>query len=309
MSKFYCDACDFHCRKKHYFQNHINKCNYSIKKEHNKLFTLKKDQYITIGQGNNNIAHDFHELIFHIIFHFQKLSIDHIKSLNLLFILNDKMIDWSKYIITMICDYYNIKIKYTPHYVQRFPISIGYKQPGYRYLRDIKKYRNYLDCIQFLNELANKTIGQDIEQIKDKKWKVLYTRSDCNKRQLLNYQLVIPLFDQVIENMNIDAEEQIKIFQKATHFVTVGGANLTNIIFMNKSAKVLDIFTNEIDHNTHYIILACDGLWDVINNNEIPGLLNKFKNENKENLAAELSKEALKRNSTDNISIIIIEII
>ena len=46
--------------------------------------------------------------------------------------------------------------------------------------------------------------------------------------------------------MNIDMEEQIKIYQKATHFVTVGGANLTNIIFMERNAKVLDIFVNEI---------------------------------------------------------------
>ena len=78
MSKFYCESCDFSCRKKHYFQNHIDKCNYLIRNEHNKLLTLEKDKYINIGQGNNNIAHDFHELIFHIIFRFSKLPIDHV---------------------------------------------------------------------------------------------------------------------------------------------------------------------------------------------------------------------------------------
>jgi len=46
--------------------------------------------------------------------------------------------------------------------------------------------------------------------------------------------------------MNIDIEEQIKIFRRATHFVTIGGANLINIIFMNKDAKVLDIYIAEI---------------------------------------------------------------
>ena len=70
MSKFYCESCDFSCRKNYYFQNHIDKCNYSIKKEFNKLYVLKKDDYITIGQGNNNIAHDFHDLIFHVIHNF-----------------------------------------------------------------------------------------------------------------------------------------------------------------------------------------------------------------------------------------------
>ena len=36
-------------------------------------------------------------------------------------------------------------------------------------------------------------------------------------------------------------EEQVKIFMKTSHFVTTEGAHLTNIIFMNKNAQILDI--------------------------------------------------------------------
>ena len=256
MSKFYCDSCDFRCRKKYYYENHINNCNYSIKKKHNKLLKLEKDMVIKIGQGNNNIAHDFHELIFHIVFHLTKISPDLLRSSKPTFIVNDKMMNWSKYLIKLICDHFNIKIKYTRHYVQRFPISIGYKKLEYRYLRDIKKYKNYLDCVKFINKLAFEKIKQPSDDMckdtmsdcanKKKTWKVLYTRGDCKGRRLSNYESIALLFDEVIENMNIDVEEQIKIYQRATHFVTVGGANLTNIIFMNSSAKVLDIFISEI---------------------------------------------------------------
>ena len=76
--------------------------------------------------------------------------------------------NWTKYMIELICNHYNIKIKYTPHYVQRFPISIGYRKLEYRYLRDIKKYRNYLDCIQFLNKLAKeKTTSESSSEQSD----------------------------------------------------------------------------------------------------------------------------------------------
>jgi len=36
-------------------------------------------------------------------------------------------------------------------------------------------------------------------------------------------------------------EKQVKLFMKCSHFVTIEGATVTNIIFMNKRAKVLVI--------------------------------------------------------------------
>jgi serine/threonine protein phosphatase PrpC len=51
--------------------------------------------------------------------------------------------------------------------------------------------------------------------------------------------------------------------------------------------------------------MACDGLWDVINNNELYGLLTSHKKN--VNLSAVLASEALHRGSTDNISVIVLE--
>ena len=49
-------------------------------------------------------------------------------------------------------------------------------------------------------------------------------------------------FDEIIYNFNnMSFEKQVKLFMKCSHFVTIEGANITNIIFMDKRAQVLVI--------------------------------------------------------------------
>ena len=74
-------------------------------------------------------------------------------------------------------------------------------------------------------------------------------------------------------------------------------------------SQVPDIYYKKITPNTKYIVMACDGLWDVINNEELHSLIKKFKENDSKNLAISLVNEALKRKSGDNISAIVIEII
>ena len=54
--------------------------------------------------------------------------------------------------------------------------------------------------------------------------------------------------------------------------------------------------------------MGCDGLWDVINNNDLFKYLNEFKANGSKNLAADLAKKALELKTTDNVSIIVIEL-
>ena len=74
-------------------------------------------------------------------------------------------------------------------------------------------------------------------------------------------------------------------------------------------SQVPDIYYKKITPNTKYIVMACDGLWDVINNEELHPLIKKFKENGSKNLAISLVNEALKRKSGDNISAIVFEII
>ncbi len=68
-----------------------------------------------------------------------------------------------------------------------------------------------------------------------------------------------------------------------------------------------DIYYKKITPETKYVVMGCDGLWDVINNNDLFKLLNKFKQNNSKNLASDLAQEALKKGTTDNVSVIVIE--
>jgi serine/threonine protein phosphatase PrpC len=69
-----------------------------------------------------------------------------------------------------------------------------------------------------------------------------------------------------------------------------------------------DVFYKKVTPETKYVVMACDGLWDVIANNELFNLFDKFKKNNANaNLAEEIANECLKRGTTDNVSVIIIE--
>lgn len=75
-----------------------------------------------------------------------------------------------------------------------------------------------------------------------------------------------------------------------------------------------DIFKYKIDKKDKFIILACDGLWDVLNSQDAVNFIlylcydkstNKMLNQNV-NIAKQLAEFAIKKGSTDNITVIII---
>ena len=72
-------------------------------------------------------------------------------------------------------------------------------------------------------------------------------------------------------------------------------------------SQVPDVYYNKITNNTKYIVMACDGLWDVVDNKDLSSLLDGYKKENSKNIAANLAQEALKKGSYDNVSIIVLE--
>ncbi len=76
-------------------------------------------------------------------------------------------------------------------------------------------------------------------------FKVLYTRiQDTSRRHVLNYEIVKDNFDLIIHSLNISFEEQVKLFSKITHFVSVElGAHSVNIMFMQPNSRVMNILT------------------------------------------------------------------
>jgi len=81
-------------------------------------------------------------------------------------------------------------------------------------------------------------------------------------------------------------------------------------------SHIPDIFDYNIN-NIKFLVLACDGVWDVLSNQDVINFINeklyniknnieKYDNNNKNYIATELAKYAIKQKSTDNISVIIL---
>jgi serine/threonine protein phosphatase PrpC len=75
-----------------------------------------------------------------------------------------------------------------------------------------------------------------------------------------------------------------------------------------------DIFRYKLDKSDKFFVLACDGLWDVMSNFEVVNFIlencydssTKVRVNKKINTAKQLAQYALKKGSTDNITIIVV---
>ena len=73
-----------------------------------------------------------------------------------------------------------------------------------------------------------------------------------------------------------------------------------------------ELFRYKIDKSDKFIILACDGLWDVLSNQAINFVLQnsydntlKKRNNKKTNVSKLLAEYAIKKGSTDNVTVIV----
>ena len=67
-----------------------------------------------------------------------------------------------------------------------------------------------------------------------------------------------------------------------------------------------DFLSVEVTHDDTYMVIASDGLWDVIENDEVGRLCSKIKNASK--AAIYLANEAYKRGSADNICVLVVDL-
>lgn len=66
------------------------------------------------------------------------------------------------------------------------------------------------------------------------------------------------------------------------------------------------IYKYNINPNDKFIIFACDGLWDVLSNQDVINYINELVNKNfKGNYSKELAEYAIHKGSLDNVSVII----
>lgn len=76
--------------------------------------------------------------------------------------------------------------------------------------------------------------------------------------------------------------------------------------FISSEAEVLEI---DLDDTVEYMVLACDGLWDVVTDEELPRLVYNFlleNNNDRHGVAKYLVQYAKENESQDNISVIVV---
>ena len=94
----------------------------------------------------------------------------------------------------------------------------------------------------------------------------------------------------------------------------VNGAVAVSRAFGNLRHRVIipepDITEIELTGDEEFLVVACDGLWDVMTSEDVRAFVKKFMTKNGKRTAGmseALVDEALRKNSTDNVSVVFIE--
>lgn len=94
----------------------------------------------------------------------------------------------------------------------------------------------------------------------------------------------------------------------------VNGAVAVSRAFGNIRHRVIipepDLLEIDLTGDEEFIIVACDGLWDVMTSKEVRTFVKKYMNKNgkrTKGISTALVDEALRRGSTDNVSVVFVE--
>lgn len=105
-----------------------------------------------------------------------------------------------------------------------------------------------------------------------------------------------------------------KIYKDSEGTYRIGDLSLSRAFGDEDNApyisQIPDVYYKKITPQTKYVVMACDGLWDVINNKDLYKLLEESNNKNNKNinLAVDLAEYALKKGSGDNVSVIVLHL-
>jgi len=82
--------------------------------------------------------------------------------------------------------------------------------------------------------------------------KIYISRNKSGRRTIINENEILPLLDQhgfkMVYTEDLSLEEQIQMFSRATHLLSIHGAGLSNLVFMPPKSKVIEIRHEEPHH-------------------------------------------------------------
>jgi serine/threonine protein phosphatase PrpC len=201
------------------------------------------------------------------------------------------------------------------YYCQKQHIAPFSKEYHYKIFSQIQKelleskigYSMGSTCLLNIMYKYNNDIHMNIVNLGDSRLTIIYKNGQSKQ---------ITIDHKPDEQKEMDRIENMggEVYKDTENIYRIGDLSLSRAFGDGDNAPYIsqkpDVYYKKITEQTKYIVMGCDGLWDVVKNEELFDLLEKFKTENpNKNLASYLATECLKRNCSDNISIIIIEII
>lgn len=210
----------------------------------------------------------------------------------------------SKYLEKNIQNYY-LDNKFSPPFSEEYHKKV-FQLIQSQLLKNALGYSNGSTCLLNLMYKYDNAIHMNIINLGDSRLSIVYTNGKSSSITRDHKP------DDSIEKSRIEKMGG-NIYKDSESVVRIGDLSLSRAFGDGDNAPYIsqkpDVFYKKITLDTKYIIMGCDGLWDVINSEEIGQIINTITKSNPENLAVELANLAITKGSTDNISIIVIEVI
>jgi serine/threonine protein phosphatase PrpC len=75
---------------------------------------------------------------------------------------------------------------------------------------------------------------------------------------------------------------------------------------VNPRAKIIKYSLDQLPQGKNFLIIACDGLWDVASSFQVAKTVHKIAHLPPEKIAGFLARKAFEANSSDNLSILVV---
>ena len=220
----------------------------------------------------------------------------------------------SKYLESNISNYYMEK-NFSPPFDEKYHNKV-FELVQTQLLKNTFGYSNGSTCLLNLMYKYNNEIHMNIVNLGDSRLAIVY--SNWNSKQVTtDHKPDDPNEKSRLEKMGGE------VYKDSESVFRIGDLSLSRAFGDGDNAPYIsqkpDIFIKKITPETKYIVMACDGLWDVIESDDLGKIIHGLVSDTgstlesnikkSNNIAVELANWALSKGSTDNISIIVIEVV
>jgi protein phosphatase 1L len=210
----------------------------------------------------------------------------------------------SRYLESNISNYYMNK-KFSPPFDENFHNKV-FELVQNQLLKSTYGYSNGSTCLLNLMYRYNNEIHMNIVNLGDSRLTIVYSNWS-SKQVTTDHKPDEPNEKSRLEKMGGE------VYKDSESVFRIGDLSLSRAFGDGDNAPYIsqkpDIFIKKITPHTKYIVMACDGLWDVIESESLGKIMNQLQAKKPDNIAVELANFALEKGSTDNVSIIVIEVI